>query len=55
LTGSPEKPIEVNPGASELCRLVDPLWRLDKRLLRICLPWRFAAGDPFHAGLSWKG
>jgi hypothetical protein len=24
-------------------------------LLGVYLPWRFNAGNPFHAGLPWKG
>ncbi len=31
------------------------LWRLGKKLLGWYLPWRFGAGEPFHAGLPWKG
>jgi sulfide:quinone oxidoreductase len=30
-------------------------WRLGKKLLGVYLPWRFGAGNPFHAGLPWKG
>jgi sulfide:quinone oxidoreductase len=32
-----------------------PMWRLGKGLLGLYLPWRFNAGEPFHAGLPWKG
>lgn len=56
LTGLPEKPIEVDPEASELYRVgSSAMWRLGKKLLGLYLPWRFSAGNPFHAGLPWKG
>ncbi len=56
VTGVPEKPIEVRPGAAELYKVgSSPLWRLGKVLLGFYLPWRFRAGNPFHAGLPWKG
>lgn len=32
-----------------------PVWRLGKGMLGLYLPWRFNAGEPFHAGLPWKG
>ncbi len=56
LTGNPEKPIEVRPDANGLYRVgSSPVWRLGKKLLGLYLPWRFAAGNPFHAGLPWRG
>ncbi len=56
LTGNPEKPIEVRPDANGLYRVgSSPVWCLGKKLLGVYLPWRFAAGNPFHAGLPWKG
>lgn len=54
-------PLKVNGGVSVI---VDsplyksgssPLWRLGKKLLGVYLPWRFNAGEPFHAGLPWTG
>ncbi len=42
--------------APELYRVgSSPTWRLGKKLLGVYLPWRFGAGEPFHAGLPWKG
>jgi sulfide:quinone oxidoreductase len=56
LTNLPEKPIEVRPDAPELYKVgTSPIWRLGKKLLGVYLPWRFGAGDPFHAGLPWQG
>jgi sulfide:quinone oxidoreductase len=56
LTNVPEKPIEVRPDVPELYRVgSSPAWRLGKKLLGIYLPWRFGAGNPFHAGLPWQG
>ncbi|HEV8339979.1 MAG TPA: FAD-dependent oxidoreductase [bacterium] len=56
LTGRPEKPVEVRPDALDLYRVgSSQAWRLDKKLLGVYLPWRFGAGEPFHAGMPWKG
>jgi sulfide:quinone oxidoreductase len=56
LTGEPERPIEVRPDARDLYRVgSSATWRLGKKLLGVYLPWRFGAGNPFHAGLPWKG
>ncbi len=56
LTGVPERPVEVRPDALALYKVgSSPAWRLGKKLLGIYLPWRFGAGNPFHAGLPWKG
>jgi NADH dehydrogenase FAD-containing subunit len=56
LTGVPAKPIEVRTDALHLYRVgSSPVWRLGKKLLGVYLPWRFGAGEPFHAGLPWKG
>lgn len=56
LTGNPDKPIEVRPGAEDLYKVgSSPLWRIGKKLLGVYLPWRFGAGNAFHAGLPWKG
>lgn len=56
LTGVPERPVEVRPGAEALYRVgSSKVWRLGKKMLGIYLPWRFGAGNPFHAGLPWRG
>lgn len=56
LTGRADRPIEVRPGAEEMYKVgISPVWRMGKMLLRIYLTWRFKAGNPFHAGLPWKG
>lgn len=56
VTGDPDRPVEVRPGAEDLYKVgTSPPWRLGKKLLGVYLPWRFNAGNPFHAGLPWKG
>jgi len=56
LTGVADKPVEVRLDLPGLYRVgSSATWRLGKKLLRVYLPWRFAAGEPFHAGLPWKG
>jgi sulfide:quinone oxidoreductase len=56
LTGNPEQPVAVQPDADGVYRVGSSLfWRPGKKLLGIYLPWRFKAGNPFHAGLPWKG
>ncbi len=56
LTGEPDHPVEVRPDANGTYRVGSgPVWRLGKKLLGVYLPYRFNAGNPFHAGLSWKG
>jgi sulfide:quinone oxidoreductase len=46
----------VRPGAEALYKVGSNLmWRLGKQLLALYLPWRFNAGNPFHAGLPWHG
>ncbi len=55
LTGVPDKPIEVRPGADAMYRVgTSSAWRLGKMMLGLYLPWRFSAGNPFHAGLPWR-
>lgn len=55
LTGVPEKPVEVRPGAEDDYKVgVSPMWRLGKKLLGVYLPMRFRAGEPFHAGMAWQ-
>ena len=56
VTGAAEKPVEVRPDLRGLYRVgSSATWRLGKKLLGLYLPWRFAAGEPFHAGLPWRG
>lgn len=56
LTGDPVRPIEVQPGAESMYKVgTSPLWRLGKQLLGVYLPWRFRAGNAFHAGIPWRG
>jgi NADH dehydrogenase FAD-containing subunit len=56
LTGIPERPIEVRPDALGMYKVgTSPIWRLGKMALGLYLPWRFGAGNAFHAGLPWKG
>ncbi len=56
VTGNPERPVEVRPDADGAYRVGSSiLWRPGKKLLGVYLPWRFGAGNPFHAGLPWKG
>lgn len=56
LTGDPERPIEVDPGAMEDYKVGSYMaWRLGKKALGYYLPFRFALGNPFHAGIPWKG
>lgn len=55
LTGDPAQPIRVKEDArGDYLVGVSPLWRLGKKMLGIYLPWRFASGEPFHAGLPWQ-
>ncbi len=56
LTGLPERPVEVLPEDRRLYKVGSgAAWRLGKKMLGLYLPWRFGAGQPFHAGLPWKG
>lgn len=56
LTGVPEKPVEVEPAAMDAYKLgSSPVWRLGKKALSYYLPFRFALGNPFHAGVPWRG
>jgi sulfide:quinone oxidoreductase len=56
LTGLPGKPVAVRPDALAKYKMgSSPAWRLGKMLVGVYLPWRFTAGNPFHAGLlPWK-
>jgi NADH dehydrogenase FAD-containing subunit len=56
MTGDPEHPIEVRPDADGAYRVGSSLaWRAGKKLLGHSVPWRFRNGEPFHAGLFWRG
>lgn len=56
LTGRAERPIEVRRDRDSEYRVgSSPAWRLGKKLMGAYLPWRFRHGNPFHAGLPWKG
>jgi NADH dehydrogenase FAD-containing subunit len=54
-TGDPDQPVIVRPEANGDYRVgVSPAWRLGKKMLGLYLPYRFKAGQPFHAGAPWK-
>jgi NADH dehydrogenase FAD-containing subunit len=56
LTGIPEAPIEVDPAGLDAYKVGSyAAWRLGKKVLGYYLPFRFALGNPFHAGAPWKG
>lgn len=56
VTGRADRPVEVRPDALAQYKVgASPVWRLGKKMLGLYLPWRFGAGNPFHAGLPWKG
>ena len=56
LTGRSDRPVEVRQDAVSMYKVgTSGLWRLGKMALGIYLPWRFKAGNPFHAGVPWKG
>ncbi len=55
LTGDPERPVCVRPGAGGDYKVgTSPAWRLGKKMLGFSVPLRFAAGEPFHAGKAWQ-
>jgi len=55
LTGNPDTPIEVRPGADDAYKVgTGKIWRLGKKALGIYLPLQFKAGRPFHAGAGWE-
>ena len=55
VTGDPERPVAVRPGANGAYRVgVSPLWRLGKKMLGLYLPLRFRSGLPFHEGAPWR-
>ncbi len=56
LTGDPERPIEVRPGADDDYRVgSSKAWRAGKKMLGRSVPWRFSRGEPFHGGNFWRG
>lgn len=56
LTGVPERPIEVDPELLGDYKVGSyPAWRLGKKMIGLYLPLRFGLGNPFHAGVPWKG
>lgn len=56
LTGEPERPVEVDPEAIAAYKVGTSVpWRLGKKMIGMYLPLRFGWGNPFHAGLPWKG
>lgn len=56
LTGDPERPIEVRPGADGEYRVgSSKAWRAGKKMLGHSVPWRFSRGEPFHGGNFWRG
>jgi len=55
VTDDPAHPVAVRADANGAYRVgVSPAWRLGKKLLGVYLPYRFKAGQPFHAGLPWR-
>jgi len=56
LTGVPEKPVEVDPDAMGAYKVGTSVpWRLGKKMIGLYLPLRFGWGNPFHAGIPWRG
>jgi NADH dehydrogenase FAD-containing subunit len=54
LSGDPEHPVEVRPGAeSDYLLGSSPAWRTAKAALARTVLWRFGRGEPFHAGGLW--
>jgi NADH dehydrogenase FAD-containing subunit len=55
LTGDPQQPVAVRANANGTYKVgVSPLWRIGKKMLGVYLPFRFKAGQPFHAGAPWR-
>ena len=55
LTGDPDRPVTVRPGADGDYKVgTGHTWRLGKKMLGATVPMRFHAGEPFHAGLAWQ-
>ena len=56
LTGDPARPVEVRVEDDGLYKVgSNSMWRIGKKLLGVYLPWCFKNGEPFHAGVPWKG
>jgi hypothetical protein len=54
-TDDPLRPVAVETSDAEHYKIgVSPIWRIGKKLLGLYLPWRFGAGEPFHAGFAWE-
>ncbi len=55
LTGDPQRPVAVRPGADGDYKVgTGSIWRLGKKMLGATVPMRFHAGEPFHAGMAWQ-
>jgi NADH dehydrogenase FAD-containing subunit len=55
LTGRLDRPVQAQNEDDDSYRVgSSPVWRLGKLAIGIYLPWRFKAGNPFHAGAPWK-
>jgi sulfide:quinone oxidoreductase len=55
VTGDPSHPVEVRPDADGAYKVgTSAVWRLGKKVLGFSVPMRFAAGEPFHAGMAWQ-
>ena len=54
-TDDPLRPVAVDTEDTAHYKVgVSPIWRIGKKALGLYLPWRFGAGEPFHAGLAWE-
>ena len=54
LTGDPAAPVAIRPGSDAIYKIGEGrVWRLGKVALGYYLPFRFKAGEPFHAGAPW--
>ncbi len=55
LTGDPARPVKIRDGADKIYKIGSGrTWRLGKLALGYYLPFRFKAGEPFHAGTPWE-
>jgi sulfide:quinone oxidoreductase len=55
LTGDPEQPVRLRPGAEDDYKVgTSKAWRLGKKMIGFSVPMRFSAGEPFHAGKGWQ-
>lgn len=54
LSGNPDLPVEVDPEHPELYKVgTGRIWQVGKKMLGAAVPFRFAHGEPFHAGATW--